>query len=191
MPPDSSLGNLCWVLLAGPLVAGASDVLDVMSRNPAGRRAIEGLLAHALDEARDPEAFRALITVLADTLQLVLRDERDMQPLAHLAADVLDPARGWLDPLLAVAHATGRADTRGALAQTLRNLVAPYRPGRTPLGDLADGIGEIYRARPFADLDRPFDHADYAVMLDGLAAFLDEEKRGLRKFIAIIQGRKR
>lgn len=178
-------------LLAGPMVAGASDVLEVMSQNPAGRRAIEGMVSYALDEARDPEAFRALVTVAADLLQLALRDEPDLEPLAKLASEVLDPARGWLDPLLAMAHASGRADSNGALAQTLRNLVAPYQPGHTPLGDLADGIGEVFRVRPFADLDRSFDSADYAAMFEGLAAFLDEEKRGLRKFIAIIQGRRR
>ena len=177
-------------LATGPLAAGAMDLVDALSANPEGRRAVEGLLAHALDESRDAEAFRALVTAVADIAQLAVRDDRDMVPLAHLAGDVLEPERGWVDAMLAVGRSAGQADGNGALAQTLRNLVAPYQPDRTPLGDLADGIGEIYRARPFDELGAPFASDDYAAMLEGLATFLDQEKRGLRDFIAIIEGRR-
>lgn len=186
---DQALPARIEELLAGPLVAGGMDLVEALSANPEARRAVEGLLAHGLDEVRDPEAFGALVTAMADVLQLVVRDDRDMVPLAHLAGDVLDPGRGWVDALLGVGRSAGQADVNGALAQTLRNLVAPYLPGRTPLGDLADGIGEIYRARPFDDLGAPFAGDDYAATLEGLATFLDQEKRGLRDFISIIEGR--
>lgn len=176
-------------LLAGPMVAGASDMVDALAENPEGRRAVEGLLAHALDEARDPAAFRAMVAATTDALQLVLLAYHELLPLADALGLVVDPARGWLDPLLAMASAAGQADTEGVLAQTLRNLFAEHQPGRTPIGDIVDAIGEVQREQPFEDLGERYTAADYQAMLRGIAGFLGDEKRGLPKFIAIIQGR--
>ena len=60
------------------------------------------------------------------------------------------------------------------------------RPGHTAVGDLIDGLSEIHRARPFDDLGRDLSGADYAAALHGVADFLEEEKRGLAKFIATV-----
>jgi hypothetical protein len=110
-------------------------------------------------------------------------------PVAHGIGAVLDPARGWLDPLLLVARATGQADTQGVLAQTLRNLFTEPEPGRTPIGDIIDGISAVQRVEPRADLDARYNTPDYQAVLRGLAEFINDEKRGLRKFIRVIQGR--
>jgi hypothetical protein len=122
-------------------------------------------------------------------LQLVLLAEGEIVPVAHGIGAVLDPARGWLDPLLTLARATGQADTQGVLAQTLRNLFTEYQPNRTPIGDIVEGIAEVQRVQPRADLDARYTAADYTSMLRGIASFIDDEKRGLRKFIRVIQGR--
>ena len=71
----------------------------------------------------------------------------------------------------------------------LVNLFAEPQPGRTAVGDLIDGISEVDRTNPYQDLGQRYTAADYASLLNGLAAFLDEQKRGLRKFIGIIQDR--
>jgi hypothetical protein len=176
-------------LLAGPLVAGASDLVDALAADPLARTAVEGLLAYALDEGRDPEAFATMVTATIDLLQLALRAQGELEPVAQGIGAVIEPARGWLDPLLTLAAATGQADPAGVLAQTLRNLVTEHQPGRTPIGDIIDGIGEVQRVQPLADLDARYTATDYASLLRGIADFVDDEKRGLRKFIAIIQGR--
>lgn len=177
-------------LLAGPFVAGASDLVDALDQDPMARKAIEGLLAYALDEGRDPDAFASMVTATIDVLQLVLLAQGEIVPLARGIGAVLDPARGWLDPLLSVARATGQADTQGVLAQTLRNLFTEHEPGRTPIGDIVDGIAAVQRQSPRVDLDVRYNTLDYKAVLRGIADFVDDEKRGLRKFIRVIQGRR-
>jgi hypothetical protein len=176
-------------LLASPLVAGASDMVDALAADPMARTAVEGLLAYALDETRDPEAFATMVTATIDLLQLVLRAQGELVPVAHGIGAVLDPDRGWLDPLLILAATTGQVDDRNVLAQTLRNLVTEHEPGHTPIGDIIDGIAAVQRVAPQEDLDERYTAADYAAMLSGIAKFVDDEKRGLRKFIRILQGR--
>lgn len=176
-------------LLAGPLIAGASDLVDALAADPMARAALEGLLAYAFDESRDPGTFATMATATIDVLQLVLRAQGELVPVAHGLGAVLDPERGWLDPLLTLASATGQADADDVLARTLRNLVTEHAPGRTPIEDIVDGIGAVQRVEPQADLDARYTASDYASMLGGIAAFVDDEKRGLRKFIRIIQGR--
>lgn len=176
-------------LLAGPFVAGASDLVDALDQDPMARKAVEGLLAYALDEGRDPDAFASMVTATIDVLQLVLLAQGEIVPVARGLGAVLDPARGWLDPLLSLARATGQADTQGVLAQTLRNLFTEHEPGRTPIGDIIDGISAVQRVEPRVDLDARYNTPDYQAVLRGIAEFVNDEKRGLRKFIRVIQGR--
>lgn len=176
-------------LLAGPLVAGASDLVDALAADPMARTAVEGLLAYAFDETRDPEAFATMATATIDLLQLALRAQGELVPVARGIGAVLDPDRGWLDPLLTLAATTGQADTAGVLAQTLRNLVTEHQPGRTPIGDIIEGIAAVQRVEPLDALDERYTAADYESLLSGIADFVNDEKRGLLKFVAIIRGR--
>lgn len=176
-------------LLAGPFVAGASDLVDALDQDPMARKALEGLLAYALNEGRDPDAFGSMITATIDVLQLVLLAQGEIVPLARGIGVVLDPARGWLDPLLTLAAATGQADTQGVLAQTLRNLFTEHEPGHTPIGDIIDGIAAVQRVAPRAELDARYTVPDYQAVLSGIADFINDEKRGLLKFVRVIQGR--
>ncbi len=177
-------------IATGPVVIAALDLLEALNQNQASRQALEGMLTHALSEGRDPATFRALITAVADILQLIVLDNAELVTLADVLGEILDPQRdNWLDPMLVMGRVIGEADDTGVIAETVRNLVSEYRPGTTVVGDLIDGIGEVYRDAPFVDFGQPYTSTDYETMFSGLAEFLAEEKRGLRKFIAIIQGR--
>ncbi len=176
-------------LLTNPLVAGSSDLITALDQNPMARAALEGMIFHALDRERDPAAFAAMTATLADAGQLVLLDDGDIVPIGSALGDVLDPDRGWLDPVLALTGATGQADTGGVLATTIRNLVATNADGDLVVSDVIDGVCEVHRARPFDDLGQPLATDDYEAVFRSVAGFLEDEQRGLLKFVAIIQGR--
>ncbi|WP_428265013.1 hypothetical protein [Haliangium sp.] len=176
-------------LLAGPMVGGASDLVDALNDNPDARQALEGMLHYSLDAGRDPEAFQTMVQTTADLAQLALRDHDDVVTVGQAAGDLIEPSQGWLVPLLTLAGAVGPVDSEGVLAQTVRNMFTEQASGRLPISVLIDGIGEVHRARPFEDFEQRFTPADYEAFFRGIAGFIDDEKRGLRKFIAIIQSR--
>jgi hypothetical protein len=102
---------------------------------------------------------------------------------------VLRPEHGWVDAQLEFIKRARAGDDGGALTRLMVHLYDQPQPGRSAVGDLIDGLAEIHRARPMTDLGEPLTAEDYAHALRGVADFLDEERRGLRKFIAIIQSR--
>lgn len=174
--------------LAHPLFAGAADFILSLQARPEARAQIEALIGYLIDEISYNETFRTSLTSVADLLQLAL-DDGDIVPIALAAGEALRPERGWLDSHLAFASAARHADDNQALVEMMRNLYVEYRPGHTAVGDLIDGLGEVHRERPWEDLGGDYTAADYRALLTGVAHFLDDEKRGLRKFIAIIQSR--
>jgi hypothetical protein len=175
---------------ASPLLAGIVDLGAALAREPEARAPVEGLLAYMFDQSTNHEGFVHGLVALADLLQRAMRDERDMLPVAHALGEVMRPARGWVAPLVRLLHGASQSDTGEALARLLRNLYTPHRAGRTPLDEIADGVAEVHRAGPFRELGATFAPDDYAAVLRGVADFMGEERRGLRKFIAIVKGRK-
>lgn len=176
--------------MAGPVGAAMLDLAAALARDPAARQPIEGVLGYMLDPGADAAGFAQGLTATADLVQAAMLDDASMLPLAHLAGEAIRPERGWIAPLVHFAHGSSQSDAGGVLAELLRRLFTPHRRGRTPLGEIADSIGEVHRARPHDQLDVPFAREDYSAILRRVADFMDEEKRGLRKFIAIIKGRK-
>jgi hypothetical protein len=174
--------------LANPLFAGLADFILSLEATPDTRVQLEGFLSYLVDEATDEATFTTSLTSVGDLLQLALDDE-DLAPIAHVAGDAIRPEHGWLDAHLAFVKAARASDTNQALVQIVRNLYSEHRPGHTALGDVVDGISEVLRQNPYADLDAHYTAADYKSLLEGLANFVDENKRGLRKFIRIIQSR--
>lgn len=174
--------------LAHPLFAGAADFILSLQARPEARAQIEALVAYLVDEISYNETFRTSLTSMADILQLAL-DDADIVPIARVAGEALRPERGWLDTQLTFVQAARHADENQALVEMMRNLYVEYRPGHTAIGDLIDGISEVHRARPWEDLGADYSADDYRALLTGVAHFFDDEKRGLRKFIAIIQSR--
>lgn len=176
--------------MGSPVGAAALDLAAALARDPAARAPIEGLLGYMLDQSANAAGFAQGLTATADLVQVAMLDDASVLPMAHLAGEAIRPERGWMAPLVHFAHGSSQSDAGGVLAELFRNLFTPHRRGRTPLGEIADSIGEVNRARPHAELDVPFAREDYAAILRGVADFMDEEKRGLRKFIDIIKGRK-
>ena len=94
------------------------------------------------------------------------RDYREDLDAARIAAAALAPDR----PLFLVAHSNGSLISLAALTDAV-----PFAC-----------VGAVLSS-PFLGLR--LTAADYASILGGVADFLDEERRGLRKFIAIIKSR--
>jgi hypothetical protein len=174
--------------LTGPVFAGLADFILALSAEPATRDQLVALVRYLQDEAQDRVTFVTALTGIADTLQLAL-DDRDLVPIARAVGDLISPEHGWLAAQLTLIKRARGADDGGALTRLMVHLYDEPRPGHTALGDLIDGLSEIHRARPMADLGRDLTAADYASALHGVADFLDEEKRGLRKFLSIIESR--
>ncbi len=174
--------------LTSPLFAGIADFILSLQASPEARAQLESLLAYLVNEVNYNETFRATTASIADLLQLAL-DDKDLLPLARFGGDLIKPERGWLAKNLEWVKAVRHSDDNAALVTILRNLFSEHRAGHTAVGDLVDGISEVHRVRPWEDLSVRYNAADYASLLRGMADFLDEEKRGLRKFISIIEGR--
>jgi hypothetical protein len=177
--------------LSSPVFAGAADFVLSLQAAPRARQQLELLLRYLVDEISSADGdltFRTALTVAADLLQLAVADA-DVAPLARLAGEALAPERGWLDAHLVFVRRAREADADGALSELVVHLFDETRPGRTAVGDLIDGISEIHRSTPYTDLGKRYTAADFASLMLGLAGFLDDEKRGLRKFIGIIRDR--
>jgi hypothetical protein len=174
-------------VLAGPMVATASDFIQALEAAPQARQALEAMIAYVFTEA-NIESFDIMITSVGNMLMLAL-DDRDMVPIARFVGEVMRPERGWLDNQLAFVNAAASSDQNDALRGLLGNLYSEHRAGRSALSDILDGVSEVHRDRPYDDRGQRFGESDYRTLLRGVADFLDDEKRGLRKFIAIIEGR--
>lgn len=191
--PDPALGALMRDIedtaaspLAGAMVAfGAALARDAEVRAP-----VEGTLACMLDQSANRAGFVHGLVAVADLLQMAVSDQRNMTPVARALGEMTRPERGWVAPIVRFLHGASRSDTSGALAGLLRNLFTPHRAGDTALSQISDSLAEVHRARPFNELGHTFAVDDYQAMLRGMADFMDEERRGLRKFIAIVKGRK-
>jgi len=175
-------------LATSPVFAGAADFVVSLQASPETRVQLDQLLQYLVSEAQASESFVASLTSIADLAQLAL-DDRDLLPIAHILGEALRPERGWLEAHLDfVKHARAVDDNR-ALSRLMVNLYSEDRTGRTAVGDLIDGLCEVLRAQPYDQRGQRLTADDYRSVLTGVAEFLDEEKRGLRKFIAIIKSR--
>lgn len=174
--------------LTSPVFAGAADFIVSLQATPETRLQLEKLMQYLVDEATSGESFVTSLTAIADLAQIAL-DDRDLVPLAKVIGETIDPQRGWLDAQLVFIKGARASDSNRALSRMMVNLYSAHQPGRTAVGDLIDGLSEVLRARPYDDLGARYTADDYRALLRGTADFLDEEKRGLRKFIAIIKSR--
>lgn len=175
-------------IMTGPVFAGAADFILSLQASPEARRQLELLNVYLMNEVNYNEAFRLSLSSVADILQLAI-DDADIVPIAHVLGEALRPERGWVDAHLEFVKRARASDQTEALVGMMRNLYNESAPGHTAIGDLIDGIAEVHRARPYADLGIDYTEADYRSILHGLADFLDDNKRGLRRFISIIEGR--
>jgi hypothetical protein len=174
--------------MSGPVFAGAADFILSLQASPEARAQIEALTAYLVNEVNYNETFRTSLSAIADLLQLSL-DDADIVPIARFAGEAIRSERGWMDSHLEFAKRARAGDTNEALTEMMRNLYVEHRPGHTAVGDLIDGISEIHRARPYEDLGLAYTAEDYRSLFRGISGFLDDNKRGLRRFISIIRER--
>jgi hypothetical protein len=174
--------------LTSPVFAGAADFIVSLQATPETRVQLEKLMQYLVDEATSSESFVTSLTSIADVAQIAL-DDRDLVPIARVIGECIDPQRGWLDAQLEFVKGARQSDVDRALAEMMVNLYSEAAPGRTAVGDLVDGLSEVLRADPYQSIGERYTSEDYRAMLNGVADFLDEEKRGLRKFIEIIKSR--
>lgn len=175
-------------VVTGPVFAGAADFVLSLQAAPETRLQLEQLMQYLVDEASSADSFATSVTAAADLAQIAL-DDRDLLPLARAVGEIIRPERGWLETQLLFVRDARASDANQALSRLFANLYAEHLPGRSPVGDLIDSLSEILRADPSAHPGARLDAADYRALFTGVADFLDEEKRGLRKFIAIIKSR--
>lgn len=175
-------------LLTGPVFAGAADFVLSLQAAPETRTQLEGMMQYLVDEVGYDDTFRTSVTAAADLLQLTI-SEAEVAPLARVVGRALEPERGWLEAQLTFARRAREADTQEALVTMLVGMFDETAAGRTAIGDLIDGISEVHRAAPYDELGQRYTADDFRALFTNLADFLDEEQRGLRKFIAIIRDR--
>lgn len=190
--------------LQGPVPAALVDLTTRLEEDPPARDALYGFLSH-LAGAGDDARFTAVLTALGDAVQVLL-DDRNLVPVLRFAGNALAADRGAVDAQLRLADRARRLDpscpaqggSECVLVALLRNLFTSSPPaptpgpgaagGVSPASDLADGIGEVHRARPGAGGD--FDAADYRSVLEQLRIFFDDERRGFPRFVDIVKGRR-
>jgi hypothetical protein len=174
--------------LTSPLFVAAADFLTALEQTPAARDDLVSLLRYLLDDSSLDTGFVATLTAVADVMQLAV-DDQQVIPLVRAVGQMLDPSKGWIDAQLTLLQAARAGDSKQTLVSLLRNMYLQSEPGRSVISDVIDGIVEVHRQQPFVDRGKPLSAADYSAVFNGVANFLDEERRGLRRFIAIIKTR--
>jgi hypothetical protein len=171
-----------------PLFAAVADFIEAQTR--AGTRsALEALLADVLDPA-NPAAFDTMRVGAADLLQLATDDD-DLVPLARLAGRLIAKDKAYLPTQLSLLSRLHRADVDATLTNIVKRLFEPNdpeAPGIPAISAVVDGAGEVDRVAPDANAS-PWDSADYASIFHSVSAFMQEEQRGLPRFIVIVKGR--
>jgi hypothetical protein len=177
--------------LTHPVLAAAADLAVQLTAQGAPRAALEALLRDAFDEAASPALFGMLRTASADLIQLALDDD-DLVPVAHLAGRLIAPDKPYLAIQLDLLQDLAAADRDAVLARLAGQLFTGYEladPGVPALAAIANGIGEVDRQRPGADLGAAWTKDDFVSVLGNVAAFLRDQQRGFPRFISIIKGR--
>ncbi len=172
-------------IMTGPVYAGAADFVLSLSAAPAARAALETLGQHLLSGG---EPSDVTLTVAGDLLQW-FADDPDLVPLVHMAGKALDPAGGPVDAHLTFLTKARAVDTGTVVARVLANLFDQPEPGRTADATIVDTICDVNRKSPVADGGKALSPDDYARVFDAVGTFLSDEKRGLRRFVDIVEHR--
>jgi hypothetical protein len=173
-------------LFAGPVFASAANFVLALSASPEARVALEDVFVYLTTDSGG-DAFVTAITAAADLSQLFL-DDRDMVPIARVAGKTLAPELGVVKAHVAFVQRARTADQTGTLSKMMRGLFTEHAPGRTALASIIDTICAVNRVDPAAG-DAYLSPDDFRAVFLSIADFLDDEKRGLRSFVRIIENR--
>jgi hypothetical protein len=190
--------------IAGPVVGGLVNLLDVIQNDPAARDALVALVAYLVDEASDFDAFLATLYAGSDLLQ-VFGDDADIVPIGHALSAALAPnarslvagmttgqpnvPQGVAADALGLIRELQGIDTRHVLHRLLANLVALPADGseETPLEVILDVMSQINRSQPGLTTD--YDAADYHHALGEGSGFMRDPRRGVERLYSVIQDR--
>ena len=182
------------LVIDSPTFAATMDFMTALADSEAAAE-LEAFASFLLADQAAEGNFAVFLTAAADLLQLIVLDDDNMVPVAHFAGEALRLERDYVLRPLDFLHDVHRLDTAiaggnaGVLITLAGNFFTPHRSGRMPVSDIVDGIAEVERERPDLERGQRYASGDFRAILGSVAEFLDDEKRGLRKFIAIIKGR--
>lgn len=181
--------------LSGPTAAAALDFSDRLYAQTEARRRLGRFLGDLLADpgpgSKDALRFYSVLSGVADSLQLLL-DDADLVPLLRVAGIGLAKETAVADAGLSTLRRALPLDSGQVQLQILRNVFRADSAGLYPGYRLANAIGEIDRksAGQAGVTGTDFDASDYQALLAGLAQFLGDEKRGVRRLLEIIPTRR-
>ncbi|MFT3754961.1 MAG: hypothetical protein QM769_03275 [Pseudoxanthomonas sp.] len=189
---DKLIADLTDVL-TGPLTTALCDLGSKLDDSDAARTKTYALLRQTLDE-QNVGARAALLVAAVDAVQLLL-DDPDLVAVGRGLAGIVDPQTV---PALAGVTLMRRgheleqksslvAAPKQVLVRLLASLYRSDSLGKHPMFQLTDAIAEVNRARPGATGD--YNGDDYRDILANTGKFLIDQKRGLLRFIQIVQSR--
>ncbi len=173
--------------MGSPVFAALVDLTKVMQTDEPARMELYALMQYLVDAAGNDEAFLTSLTAAGDLLQMLI-DDPNLVPVLHAVGNLLDPKSGILEAQTHFLRRANETDKAHALAELFRGLYAEHRPGSAPVLDIVDLLAEVHRKSPGAG--GRFAPEDYEATFKAVAEFVGDEKRGLKKFIAIVQQRK-
>jgi hypothetical protein len=199
--------------MKGPTFASAVDLVDAIRQNDDARTHIEELATYLLDAASQNDALAAVLASAQDMVQ-AMKDDADMIPLLHVAAEAAAPSlvdtngtivrKGLIDAQLAMlTRLNARAldpsgveicgkeiDPNQIMPILLANLVTPMtgpdgRPTQTPLEVIMDVVADVNRLDPGSK--DALDSGDFANIADNVSDFLLNKERGMEQLYAIVR----
>ncbi len=173
--------------MGSPVFAALVDLTKVMSEDEPARVELYALMQYLVDAAGNDEAFLTALTAAGDLLQMLI-DDPNLVPVLRAVGNIMDPKLGILDAQTHFLRRANEVDKAHALAELFKGLYAEHRPGSAPVLDIVDVLAEVHRKSPGAG--GRFAPEDYEAAFKAVAEFVGDEKRGLKKFIEIVQQRK-
>ncbi len=182
-------------MLTGPIGAASLDLVDsINSGSPEARQALFQILAaYTADpgpSSPDAPRFRALLSLSADLLQLML-DDGDLVPIVRKLAPLFDPQNGAIEGAGWVALRSLPADPNQVLLQLGKNLLKADLNSLYPAYRIGEILNELHRAKAGEPgvYGSDLSEADMQAITAGLGQFLADPMRGAVRLVDIVQNR--
>ena len=178
-------------LVSSPLLSATLELMTTFNRvDPNAGALVQALVTHMVSDEQRP----ALLSVAARTLYTAADSQVDLRPLAQATADAMDYPNGALPLTLKLASATRDVDSRNALPRVVANLgralPSPNNASQmseTPIDIFIDVYQQINRVSP-TDTSS-LSASDHAAIIDSLADFVQDDKRGFVRLLELIKHR--
>lgn len=189
--PDELMSDVTD-LVTGPLLSSTVDLMLRLDDNPQLRQVIYDFVYALLDD-QNQSMLPALALTSADALQILACDSTAL-PVGKALNRFIDPNSGLLIPTLKMADFSWKLKLSSdvklfiPILQALLTQSDPQNGDATyPLFHLLRAAIEVNRTQPGQESALSGD--DVQSLLGTLIQFLGDQKRGLSRFIEIVQGR--